>query len=65
MRSQPEAKGAFASSAPEDTVVPQREGPGHVSQKEDTVQSDLQNEATVLGVSPPYYKENPEERLRM
>lgn len=49
MRSQPETKGAFASSAPEDTVIPQREGPGLVSQKEDTVQNELQNEATVLG----------------
>lgn len=61
MLSQPKTKKAFQFSTPKGIIIPQREKPGHIDQKED----ELQNEATILGVSPPHYKEDTGEILQM
>lgn len=61
MLSQPKTKKAFQSSTPKGIIIPQKEKPGHIYQKED----ELQNEATILGVSPPHYKEDIGEILQM
>lgn len=45
MLSQPKTKKAFQSSTPKGIIIPQKEKPGHIYQKED----ELQNEATILG----------------
>lgn len=53
MLTQPKAEEeAFDRSTPKGTVMPQREKLGHIYQKEDKLQDELQKEATVLGVSP-------------
>ncbi|XP_032977100.1 membrane-spanning 4-domains subfamily A member 7 [Rhinolophus ferrumequinum] len=45
MLSQPKTKKAFQSSTPKGIIIPPKEKPGHIDQKED----ELQNEATILG----------------
>uniref|UniRef100_G1QBU9 Membrane spanning 4-domains A7 n=1 Tax=Myotis lucifugus TaxID=59463 RepID=G1QBU9_MYOLU len=48
MLSQSKTKEAFDSTL-KDIIIPQREKPGHIYQKEDTLQNDLQKETTVVG----------------
>lgn len=62
MPSQSKTKEAFDSTL-KDIIIPQREKPGHIYQKEDTLKNDLQKETAVVGVSPFYYKENTREIL--
>lgn len=62
MLSQSKTEEAFDSTL-KDIIIPQREKPGYIYQKEDTLQNDLQKETTVVGVSPLHYKENTREIL--
>ncbi|EPQ04088.1 Membrane-spanning 4-domains subfamily A member 14 [Myotis brandtii] len=48
MLSQSKTKEAFDFTL-KDIIIPQREKPGHIYQKEDTLQNDLQKETTVVG----------------
>ncbi|XP_059565211.1 membrane-spanning 4-domains subfamily A member 7-like isoform X1 [Myotis daubentonii] len=48
MLSQSKTKEAFDSTL-KDIIIPPKEKPGHIYQKEDTLQNDLQKETTVVG----------------